>query len=102
MVVMEFWLGSFVTFSGSGPVLLNPIVLRFSKGGGDGSGPSGPPSGSAHERYYLPMPLVFIMRVIFPGKHHLTNVMTKSNLFLIKGNFFKRIRIYVYIAIDVK
>ena len=39
----ECWLGSFVIFSGPGPILLgNPIFCDFS-GGGGGSGPLPPP-----------------------------------------------------------
>ena len=44
---IECWLGSFVIFRGSGPVLLrNPIFLWFFRGGPD---PLSPTSGSAHE-----------------------------------------------------
>ena len=50
MTHIECWLGSFVDFRGSGPVLLrNPIFVIFKKG----SGPPVPtPSGSAHAAYY--------------------------------------------------
>ena len=41
---IEWWLGSFVIFRGSGPVLLRkPIFCDFSGGGGGGSGPPVPP-----------------------------------------------------------
>ena len=52
---IEFWLGSFVIFSGSGPILLgNPIFMIF-QGGGGGKDPLSP-SGSAHVLCLLLLP----------------------------------------------